>query len=842
MQMLSFKRPYENDPPASASTASSQEMSNHTTFEDTLQKELTDALTTDSPKVKRRRSNSKSKSNSPAPMQARFPTPTSLGGGVAGDTEETSRIVQAVPPSRPAVIDPALFAAIEAFRQSRPPSPVTTVTLPPLVAEILPSEVNTQLPMIPNVDTNMHKKSNTSFSTISSASSVSGLDDPVDTSHEIVRSGTYVLNLLLSNSASKNFVNMVPLTATNYHAIIRHPMDLTTMEQKLWKGYETSQAAAGELSTQALVASTSHLQVSEGYFSLQEFEDDLRLIHNNAVHFNPPDDIIYKEAQMFKTLYTGILSACREHQLLPDYRAPQEIYTPSMISFSEPGPLYLFRAHLVKEMDRKMTDVSVDLFATFHQPLIDTMYGTDDLFPETPRFVRLYINKNRKLLAKCRDEPNAKLAILSDLQASKPFLESSSTSTEGAAQGIRMVRITARVMIVKPIGDRHDMITVGDLDCPSAWIMVACVKRFDLQVDVPAKFEKGVLNKMRHEVVAYGVNSKVSPEHQRVFLDALGVKLPGMSDQKSPQPFAGPTTSLALAGTIASDALLAPTTVASDSSQELSGALANKLASTPVMASIPVSTSPYGLSDLIATSTPSTPPAIKADPEVEEPFLKKPKLEVIEDSILPLSESLSAPDSDASFSVPDESTSSATLILNQVKEEPVPFSTASPILPFTADEMILLSTLGELSQAASSSTTALPELTLEQMKVEPESVKLERSDESSAERLLSTREQEILRDLKLAAEEKHVPYTNWDTIIPTLTMDSAQGLFKRIYHVKGDSGLVVQNFKEMDKESFEQRVREVACLLKLRGLEGVGQIQSVIDDGKDRLVGLSMTK
>lgn len=116
------------------------------------------------------------------------------------------------------------------------------------------------------------------------------------------------------------------------------------------------------------------------------------------------------------------------------------------------------------------------------------------------------------------------------------------------------------------------------------------------------------------------------------------------------------------------------------------------------------------------------------------------------------------------------------------------------------------------------------------------------SSGSSEQRALTRRELQLLRDLKVAAHERHIPYTRWSDIEPTLTADSAFGLFKRIYHVQGNDELVVQNFKEMDVESFEQRVREVACLLKLRGLEGIGQIQSVIDDEKDQLVGLSMTK
>lgn len=100
----------------------------------------------------------------------------------------------------------------------------------------------------------------------------------------------------------------------------------------------------------------------------------------------------------------------------------------------------------------------------------------------------------------------------------------------------------------------------------------------------------------------------------------------------------------------------------------------------------------------------------------------------------------------------------------------------------------------------------------------------------------------MLQSLKVAAEQMNVPYVSWNSIKPSLTMDTAQGLFKRIYHFRDDDSVVAQNFKEMDSESFEQRVREVACLVKLRGLAGVGQIQSVLDDEDGHLVGLSMTK
>ncbi|KAF9363465.1 Receptor-interacting serine/threonine-protein kinase 1 [Mortierella sp. NVP85] len=824
LSSVSFKRPYDKDSLTSSSASSSQETPSHALLEETLQQEQT-GLLTNSPKAKRHRSQSKSKSNSPAPMLARFPTPTSLGGWVAGDADETSRNAQIVLPTRPTTMTIEPLAAPEASRQSRPPSPRPAVTLPPHIAfdkEVI--DIPSPMPDDPDMIT--QGEDDVSISTMSSASSsLSDGSDCVVSPLELVRSGTFVLNLLLSNSTSKHFVNMVPLSAINYHRRIKHPMDLGTIEQKLWKGYDINKPATGELSTQALVAATGHLRVTEGYSVLQEFEQDLKLIYDNAVYFNPPDDIIYKEAQMFRTLCSGVMRACLERQPFLDYMVPQELYTPSLISFSEPGPLYLFRAHLVKEMDRKMTDISVDLFATLHQPLFETMNGTNTLSPESPQFVRIYINKNRSLLERCRDEVNAKLAIITDLHTSKPFVESSVIQTEGGVKAnisTRMVHVTARVMIVKPIGERHEMVTVGDLDCPSAWIMVVCVKRLNLQVNVPAKFEKGVLNKMRHEVVPYGPNTKVSIEHQRLFLNALGVMLPDFPDPAPTSSVVESTTSLATASSV-------PPT--------LSSGPMNKSAST--ITPTPMSTSLHGM-DSTSTIPPRTPPSIipiiDIDPEIEEdPPLKKPKIEVIDD-IFPLSEPLPVPDDESTFD------------LHQVKEEEqVPFladsSTGLSLATSETTPFSSLSSLEEHPQASSSSASSLPITTPDRMEVDRRYMQPTWiGNESSQMRILSSREQEMLRDLKLSAEEKGVPYINWDTIVPTLTMDSAQGLFKRIYHVQGDSSLVIQNFKEMDKESFEQRVREVACLLKLRGLEGVGQIQSVIDDGKDRLVGLSMTK
>ncbi|KAF9101576.1 hypothetical protein BGX29_005492 [Mortierella sp. GBA35] len=116
------------------------------------------------------------------------------------------------------------------------------------------------------------------------------------------------------------------------------------------------------------------------------------------------------------------------------------------------------------------------------------------------------------------------------------------------------------------------------------------------------------------------------------------------------------------------------------------------------------------------------------------------------------------------------------------------------------------------------------------------------STSNGSPRTLTAHEAQMLQHLKTTAQEKQVPYTSWTEAEPALVEDTAQGHFKPTYHVQDDKGVVVQRFKDMDAKSFEGRVREVACLFRLQGLEGAGQIKSVIDDSEDHLVGLSMTK
>ncbi|KAI1314932.1 MAP kinase-interacting serine/threonine-protein kinase 1 [Mortierella claussenii] len=613
---------------------------------------------------------------------------------------------------------------------------------------------------------------------------------------ELVRLGTTVLDRLLSNPDCHNFVSKIPPSATSYHAVIKKPMDLTTIEHKLWRSVLMSQNALDNVSTSDMVAAMSYNMAHEGYAAYSDFERDLGRIYQNAAYFNSAQHPVHKDAKSYRVLYLNLLDRIHRHVLVPPPQVPQEQYTPSLISLSEPGPLYLFRAHQVREMERKMTDVSVDIFAAFHRPLLDVMYGSSMLSPETPKFARLYINKNRSLLYNCRDEKNAKIAILSDLQIGKPFTEAVQTSPGGTMKpGTKMVNIRARAMIAKPIGDRHDITTVGDLDCPSTWIMVACVRALDLDTNVPAKFEKGTLSKLRHEIFALTASAKLDPEYENAFLAALGLQ----GYASSPEP-----------------------AVATQPSRALATAPSALIGTSPSLSA--TSAPPSALTGTAASSV-STLSIQQDQSPAMEPATKARKLNP---------EEINHPATSAVRSASGRQVSTTTMASE-------PFQGA-PTMTWTPASTSSVSSLSPLALSTSPSGSRLTSISMpmdEGFSAGPIAIDMDRP---SGMRPLTAREQQMLRELKIVSRQKNVPYLNWNAIEPTLTVDSAQGLFKRIYHVQGNDSLVVQNFKEMDAESFEQRVREVACLLKLRGMEGVGQIQSIIDDEKEHLVGLSMTK
>ncbi|KAG0240293.1 hypothetical protein BGX31_002116 [Mortierella sp. GBA43] len=744
--------------------------------------------------VQKHRTRHKSKSNSPSLTPIRIPSPASSLADAA--------VVLPSPASDSLSVTPAAGSGA---------SSISTAVAPPGPEESSPSLSATTPSSLSIPDTDLDHL------------------NPI----ELVRVGMGILNFLVSNTFSKSFINKVPFSVTNYHTVIKKPMDLTTIEQKLWKTLDLAGPNSGTSAILTDAAGSLAMGVTEGYSSLQDFERDLRRIVQNATLFNSPTHVIYKEAQMFQNAYTNLLASYRQRKLFLNEPLPQESYRPELLSISEPGPLYLFRAHTLRELERKMTDISTDLYSCLHQPIFDiSNKQIGQISPERPRFVRMYIHKNRSILAKSRDELFARIAILSDFQVGKPFAITQSPSngpasgkTGGANGSISMVRMTAKVLIGKPIGERHDMVTVGDLDCPSAWITIACVRALEVDLDVPAKFDKGVLSKMRHEVVAYSSESKISPEHQRAFADALGLLLS-----------ASGKTGLAY-GTIGQRSTIPMTTstpisvaqsITPISTKDLGLSTSTPSASaTPITSTIPTRSTSLALQKSESAAQKSDTSSTSSSNSSASRHNSTSTSISINTNVTTKSSSSNnksaQPFKSAWVDVHDEGPSGRYLVTLQISSL-LKASQRPPLTPTISSRNYVLSS--QVSATAFNSELETPSA--------PDRVMLDKQ--------ITSRGYKMLLDLKTKAKEKSVPYQRWSDIEPTLILDPAHGLFKQIYRVRGNNDLVVQNFKEMDAESFEQRLREVACLLKLRDLEGVGQIQSVIDNQEDHLVGLSMTK
>ncbi|KAF9578621.1 hypothetical protein BGW38_005489 [Lunasporangiospora selenospora] len=588
-----------------------------------------------------------------------------------------------------------------------------------------------------------------------------------------------------------------------------------------------------------------------------------------------------------------------------------------------------------------MTDISTDLYAILHQPLLDTTSEIGQLSPENPRFLRMYINKNRSVLSKCRDERFARVVILSDVQLGRPFsapISTANTPNPGEATGagrgngktgpgtgmISMVRMSARILIGKPIGERHEMVTVGDLDCPNAWMTVVCVKSVEIDMEVPAKFEKGILSKMRHEVVPYSSENKIAPEYQRAFADALGVLLPnskkiGQAHGAIGQRAAIPAVAAAIA---TSTSASTPSAVSSPIINKGLGISTSTPSSPALTVSTPESTTSPPAQQKSATAGP---PKTRTKSGMTEIIDQGPNKSLIVKIRLPVLKTITTPKVDesqvttpshdrplpqevemttaadttavettAAETVAVDTTTAETTAVETTAEETTATETTEMMTMTTTEEtpqeptiISTETTLSEPPQLQHPPTDSNPTLTATQHAASTPVTPLMHSGATAGvphstapkQHLLSSqilatpswsttapsttadgpetlsapdrmmmseqmtkRGLRMLEDLKVVAQERDVPYIRWNEIEPTLTVDTAHGLFKRIYHVRGDDSIVIQNFKEMDAESFEMRVREVACLLKLRGLEGVGQIQAVIDNEEDHLVGLSMTK
>lgn len=250
-----------------------------------------------------RHSISRSSSGSPTPTLMRFPTPTSLGGGTGGESEGTpppishlslADTVTLPVGSSPISVAPMVVSAVDI--PFRPPA-----AKPGRKKKISTPTVIAQMPELVDDPADIDVVGS---QTELEAENV----DPL----ELVRVGQSILDRLLNNPVCQYFINMVPHTANNYHAVITKPMDLTTMERRLWRTIKISFTPSFSYTVPDASEMTESDISTTGYANFRELESDFNRIYQNAIYFNPQAHVIHKQAQAFRGLYKGLSLAFKD--------------------------------------------------------------------------------------------------------------------------------------------------------------------------------------------------------------------------------------------------------------------------------------------------------------------------------------------------------------------------------------------------------------------------------------------------------------------------------------------------------------------------------------------------
>ncbi|GBC50521.1 bromodomain-containing protein [Rhizophagus irregularis DAOM 181602=DAOM 197198] len=300
------------------------------------------------------------------------------------------------------------------------------------------------------------------------------LNEQVLSRELLLRLGTYILDCFVSQGWCRPFINPVPESARNYHLRIARPMDLITVEHKLWAG--------------------------EYDCAVSKFYDDLAQIIYNAFKFHEKDSVIFKEADSMLTCFVNLttkfskpphdinklnfalaqIGAKLPHEefgdvckVVPNINIKSKIYIVPLYSFLQVTRSGSNVAKLPYAAAERLDPMSSSLFDTFERESLPPVK-----FQPTEthcNFARLYITKGSKNIKKCRDERNAILVIVKDV------------SYEASENRLRCNVITS-----KPFGELRDLDTF-ELSDARYWTRVALLDKKALDLKVGPKFFKEYL-------------------------------------------------------------------------------------------------------------------------------------------------------------------------------------------------------------------------------------------------------------------------------------------------------------------------------------------------------------
>ncbi|CAB4493284.1 unnamed protein product [Rhizophagus irregularis] len=298
------------------------------------------------------------------------------------------------------------------------------------------------------------------------------LNEQVLSRELLLRLGTYMLDCFVSQGWCRPFIKPVQESARIYHLRIARPMDLLTVEHKLWAG--------------------------EYDGAVSKFYDDLAQIIYNAFKFHEENSVIFKEADSMLTCFVNLTTKFSKppHDINKlDFalaqigaKLPHEEFddvcrvVPNIKSKIYIVPLYSFLqvtrsgsnvAKLPYAAAERLDPMSSSLFDTFERESLPPVK-----FQPTEthcNFSRLYITKGSKNIKKCRDERNAILVIVKDV-----------------SYEISENRLRCNVIISKPFGELRDLDTF-ELSDARYWIRVALLDKKALDLKVGPKFFKEYL-------------------------------------------------------------------------------------------------------------------------------------------------------------------------------------------------------------------------------------------------------------------------------------------------------------------------------------------------------------
>ncbi|KAI7881946.1 hypothetical protein K492DRAFT_206425 [Lichtheimia hyalospora FSU 10163] len=253
------------------------------------------------------------------------------------------------------------------------------------------------------------------------------------------------------------FMLPVPSTAIVYHREIKTPMDLLTLEKKVYRGY---------------------------YKNFGQFQDDLVLIWKNAQRFHhDPTASIHRMANDLEQRYGEFMQPLFNGRsiVVPERTTPTaeetDLSLPMFTKVSPESPLYFMQLTLPKEKVSKnrilkgysnVSDIYDQLNGGFYRAVDAIKQGHP--LPQRP-LQRIYISKNRTLLLESQSKSNGVIAIFTSVEL-KPY-----TSLDE-----RLTHVTGDVALVRPLGKPVDF-DISNADSrlsteflPKAWMKVKIVK------------------------------------------------------------------------------------------------------------------------------------------------------------------------------------------------------------------------------------------------------------------------------------------------------------------------------------------------------------------------------